>query len=181
MHSLIRILVSSNSCLFDSDMIRKDRTTAIENIREFAADMTEDKDYYYYEWRTTETASNWSKHFPENVILGAEHPEIILEQLENCKNVRRNTIENCISAIAHSCGTTDLTDICKKDLEENKYVEQTVLNTLYELVSTLQIRKSCSTHYYDTENRTNQILDSVVADVTANPQNWAMVLFDYCL
>lgn len=167
MHTLHRILVNTEN------LKTQDKNT----IRDFADIETQDFYGTVFDWRETENAGSWSTKFPDNVILGSENLELILNEIERCKELQKKEIDQYLKLIKEklSDSLTSITEIASN--ESDKISHQLYL--LKSLTSLLYGEYTFDSYFYDLDTRTSKITSDMIEKIKQSPENWALVLFDY--
>ncbi len=171
MHALHRILVNTEN------LKEKDRKETINAIRDFADLETEDFCGIAFDWRQTNTAGGWSNEFPENVILGSEKPELMIEQIQRCQELQKDEINHYLKLVKEKLGDslTTIVEFASNKSNEISYP----LYLLKHLASLLYGEYIFDSYFYDLDGRTSKITNDTIEKIKHSPENWALVLFDY--
>lgn len=171
MHVLHRILLNIEN------LKTQDREETINSIRSFADLETEDFCGTVFDWRETSNAGGWSDEFPNNVILGSENLELIIQQIERCQELQKNEINRYLKLIKEKLGDSLTTII---ELSFNEYNE--ISHQLYQLKNLADLlygKYTFDSYFYDLGSRTSKITNHTMEKIRQSPENWALVLFDY--
>lgn len=186
MHYLHRILVYIPDCC----ELKTSRKEKIKEIRCYAESMTEEYDGPAFDWRETETAGRWADEYPQQVYFAADNIEWFEKELKDVQMIQKHEAEKCLAEIKTSVGT-DLEKIYKILSERKMYFdEQTekkvsgcdrymVAYYLHHLSEILHGDYCSNSYFYDTHEITASLYDSKIEQIKAEPQNWALVMFDY--
>jgi len=167
MHTLHRILVNTEN------LKTQDKNTT----RDFAD--TETQDFYgtVFDWRETDNAGIWSNEFPDNVLLGSENLELIIQQIERCQELQKEEINHYLKLVKEKLGDslTTITEVASNKSEEISHQ----LYLLKKLASLLYGEYTFDSYFYDLDARTSKITSDTIDKIKQSPENWALVLFDY--
>lgn len=182
MHCLHKILVYIPDV--DKEYEKADKTDLMDSIRLYAE--TETESYYEqaYDWRETDTAGRWEDVYPNNVILAADDSDRFVKELEECLLSQKNEIDEGYAQIKNTVGT-DLTEIINgiwnmKDYsdKQNGFTNMTAYY-LHHISDLLYGDYNFDSMFYNAHEYTGRIYLSDIDDVKKNPEEWALVMFDY--
>lgn len=178
MPELHTLLVNTKS--YTSSPIERDEL--IEEIRAFAANITSRFSGIAFIYRETDNAGRWSEDYPENVMLGKEHPKQVVKELRSCLENQESALQNYITRLGHFAdhSVRDLTEFIWKKRQTNDY-SYTLGYTAYNLKmigKLLQGSYNFESGFYDTQMRTTLITGETLKKVEEHPENWALVFFD---
>lgn len=183
MHSLNRILVNIKELLGDTtDM---NRSEIINRVRDYAEQETECFYEDAYDWRETDTAGRWQSEYPENVLLGSEDPERLLEEIADCEAAQREERDNNLSMLG-GYAFMPLNDLIpllwtqsdtKSEKDEGFAVEMAsyYIKNLAKLLSGEYFYNSL---FYNTDEYTARISRDTHKKIQESPKDWAIVVFD---
>jgi len=177
MHSLHKILVNVKQF---GDL---DRMELIPAVRSHAESATECFYESAYDWRETDCAGRWSDDYPENVMLGSEHPDRILDEVLQCRLCQEEELSMCFRQLG---------DLAKCSLEELKrrlwclekpkeaedfstYIAPYLIKNIGKLLNGDYYYDS---FFYDTNGYTAKIDQNTIEMIRSAPQDWALVFFD---
>lgn len=177
MHALHRILVNLEKIDITQEYLQNNREGAIDCIKDYADSETQDFYGTVFDWRETTHAGGWSGEFPENVLLGSEKSELLLQQIQLCQELQKEEINSNLKFIEEDAGST-LADIVY-------FVSKEPIKSLGSLCSLKIIANLLSGNYcfdsyfYNIDDGTSRINDNTFEKVKQSPEKWALVLFDY--
>lgn len=168
MHALHKILVNLKTDFGEYDVDKN-------YIRAYAK---KDTEYFgdgdVFDWRETDTAGRWSRFYPDNVLFAKDDIENFIKIIENGRTYQQHEMEYALERIKEKFGTTDLAklnELISDDEWESYYV------TLY--ADLLTGRYTFDSMFYDTSRSTSKITDKLIDSIKKNPNDYALVLFDY--
>lgn len=177
MHKLHTLLVNIES--YTSSPIERDEL--IEEIRSFAACATYKFSGVAFDYRKMDNAGRWSEDYPENVMLGKEHPKQVVKELRSCLENQENQLQDCLELLGHFADSSvrDLTEFIWKQRQTNDSdaLEHAAYN-LKTIGTLLQGFYDFKSGFYDTKMETAFITGETIKKVEEHPENWALVFFD---
>lgn len=178
MHSLHRILVSVKQ------FGETERDDMISAVRSHAESVTESFYETAYDWRETDSAGRWSEIYPENVMLGSEYPERIVNEVITCKALQKSELEMCLWILKGlaNCTLNELTQrLWRSDEEESVPSEADFIAPflIKNIGKILDGDYFFDSYFYDTYHYTAHITKSTIDAIKQNPQDWAIAFFDY--
>ena len=179
MHVLHRILVHIPDACNVSGMEREE---IIDSVRSQAESRTEEFADIVYDWRETETAGGWSEEYPENVLLGSESQERLIEELEEVRKFQCGEIEANLASFKERAGNslTAAVNMMQVSSEEQDGREVSMARYyLKKLAKLLCGEYNCDSGFYDTESYSARVDNGTLEKVRRKPEDWALVCFDY--
>lgn len=177
MHALHKILVYIPNVTIGDDFDRED---LIEAIRDQAVSDTECYEGVVFDLRNTDTAGNWSEDFPCNVLLSKDNYDVFISEIYDSCERQRMLYESTLSKIKMLVGYNIFESGSKvfgvnSNLESN-YDLSYRLGILGDLAGGHYTFES---EFYDTNASTAKITENTINLVRDDPNNWALVMFDY--
>lgn len=185
MHILHKILVNIPSTP-GTDRVDS-REDLMEALRTYADDQT--KDFYddAFDYREVDTAGGWEDEYPENVILGSENAERLLNELQVSREAQYQELQFCLEALQH------LADLSVKELAQELWLHKDEAaniqvdshtwrrapNLLVKIARLLNGNYFYYSCFYDTDAYTATVNQGTLDRVRQSPEEWALVLFDY--
>lgn len=187
MHYLHKILVYipyvKESCGEASN-----KSELMNNIRMYAEHETEEYYCDVFDWRETQTAGRWESEYPENVLLAVDNIQDFTDELREVKSYQDSSVDYALSRLKGTVGT-DLEKIVKDiwdrdddlfglDSSDNWNVAMSSI-CLKDIAFMLSGIYTSDSMFYNTFERTARLYPSDIRKVENNPENWALVMFDY--
>lgn len=168
MHALHKVLVKV-------DQKSRDREEMVETARQDAEDLT--KGFYdrAFDWRETDTAGRWSEEYPENVLLSKDGLDRFIKELEETRKYQRDQIALCMERVAEV--STDL-----KTLVENNIDKIQNFGALFEVKLIAELLSGdyvFDSGFFDGNWYSAKVTDETIERVKEEPDDWALVMFDY--
>lgn len=168
MHDLHRILVhidEDNSL----NLYLGNKEELMHKIRRYAVNMTEDfKDAY--DWRETDSAGRYSSHYPVNVLLGADDPEVLRSELQIACEKQKREIDAHVQELCAG-GSSDLKELIDPQNEAQAWH----FAALGDLIGG---RYTFDTAFFNTHTCNARVTQKTIDEVMEHPEEWAIVLFD---
>lgn len=168
MHALHRILVKL-----------EDPNTDPEKIKKFAEIETEEYQDEVYDWRETETAGRWTDIYPYNVIKGKDTPNKMMEDLISLKTKRDIEIQYRLNKLKEEVHSLNLDDILKKHSSGDNNTKYGLAYNLQSIANFLGGYYTFDSMFYNTHTCDSIIDGQLIEEIKANPEEYAVVLFDY--
>lgn len=168
MHTLNTILVKPYELPPDHD-------GAVAYARSEAESSTSDFENRAYDWRETNTAGRWESEFPENVILGREHPDQLKCLLEDALEQQQQKMRELVNRLAEKADGCDFKEGLLK-IVEGSWPEQADLLHLAELADG---EYTADSMFYNADGYTAKITQAVIDEVMKCPEEYAVALFDF--
>ena len=166
-----------NGVLVDISSFTGDRNSIIMQARRAAEDGTEEFYDRVFDWRETDSAGRWSSKYPENVILGTEKPDDLLEAVLELKTNQKNAMFHHLNEIRKiSC---DIDVIFQNMLTENDAGFNMTAYHFRKLGQIASAEYTVDSYFYNTIAYNSKITDELMDDIKANPSKYAIVMFDY--
>lgn len=178
MHMLHRILVKVSNCTPSCS----DRKEKIYNIRSFAALMTEDYFNQVYDWRKTETAGRWSDIYPENIIFASDDIDCFVKEIDNSIKIQSDYADSCLSELKnHKSTLLSIDDLVEqwKNLDAGRYDMYHYYYYFKKLADVLYGSYTFDSAFYDTETQCAKVDKQTIKRIRNNPEDYALVFFDY--
>lgn len=177
MHRLHRILVHIPDVVNDSYYVcdEQNRESVKECVRQHAVENTSRfGDGLVFDWRDECSAD---ADYPEQVYFANDNVKWFLDELEAIQKYHHREISSSLSQLNEEAGTTDLSVICEKIQSEelphfNAYTVRYIAQLLWG-------EYTFESSFYDLDNYSSRIDSRTIEKVKANPENWALVFFDY--
>lgn len=166
MHCLHKILVKIEP---DPD----DREYVIDHARNVAEQVTECFENDVFDWRETDTAGRWSDDYPINVLLAVDDVDKFVKEIEECRKFQRDAMDMHLRAMAPY--GYDL----QKIVSDAKGSASRPAWDILEIAKLLYGEYMFDSYFYDTYRYTPRIYDSTIDEIKHEPENWALVMFDY--
>lgn len=152
-----------NGVLVDISSFTGDRNSIIMQARQAAEDGT--------------SAGRWSDEYPENVILGTEKPDDLLEAVLELKTNQKNAMFHHLDEIRKiSC---DIDVIFQNMLAKNNAGYNMTAYHFRKLGQIASGEYTVDSYFYNTIAYNSKITDELIDNIKANPSNYAIVMFDY--
>ena len=185
MHYLHKILVHVPSAIeVDEDTSREE---ILDAVKSYARTETECFADQAFDWREDLSAGRWSDEYPQQAYLASENLEWFMAELDEVLRSQRNEIDFALTQLAGAVGT-DLKQIVeglwnRDDHNPNPDPsdEFTSMTAYYLrcLAQQLYGAYRCDSYYYNTHDYTARLCKSDLNRIKENPENWALVMFDY--
>lgn len=182
MHYLHKILVHIPKDLIDARWDRED-LQRYANIE--ASSETEIYEQIAYERRDDYTAGRWDDIYPEIAYLASDDLEWFLNELEEVLEFQKEHMDWYLKGITQMLGT-DLKEITEKlwnRSDKYRYESDVDLKLCSYYLSLLgQLLHGdyfYESHFYNTKKRTARLDPSDIDLIKQNPEQWALVMFDY--
>lgn len=156
-----------------------------EEVRYFAESSTENYYNQAFDWRETDSAGRWKTEYPKQVYFAAKDIEWFKKELNEVIAIQKNNIDSAVAQLRATCGT-DLDKIIESLWQFNDVYDKRDDGangmTAYYLSKVAQIlhgdykADSC---FYNTATYSARLYPSDIEEVIKEPQNWALVMFDY--
>ncbi len=182
MHYLHKILVHIPSVHIEENA---DRETQLRRIISHARSETE---CYYeraYDWREDDSAGRWEDQYPQIAYIASDDLEWFLKELEEVIALQKGSIDYSLQQLKETLGT-DLNVITDKlwSRPGNNYdtaqgVTEMSAYYLRTLAQLLYGEYRCDSYFYNTNDHTARLYPSDLDMIKKNPEEWALVMFDY--
>ena len=152
----------------------------INEIRYIAEEETE---CYYgrcYDWRETKTAGRWDTLYPENVILAKDDLDKFIKILEETQDNIKAEIGYYLKILIGNDADLKLSELPDKlSIKNNNMSVKMKRYNLRKLAQLLDYQYCFESRFYNVEEYDSYISESTFNDIKNNPENWAIVMFDY--
>lgn len=182
MHYLHKILVYIPDVTSDRDGYEK--AELADDIRRYAENETESFCEQAFDWRETATAGRWEYDYLKNVLFAEDDLERFVSELTTVVENQKDELQCCLAQLKDTVGT-DLEEIAKKIFSQNAYDDcrnGVTFMTSYYLhcaAAYLHGEYRCSSYFYNVHDYTARLYPADIEAVKSEPQNWALVMFDY--
>lgn len=182
MHCLHRILVYIPEVA--DDVKNTNKAELIDLIRSCAEERTEDYYEQVFDWRETDTAGRWEDMYPENVIFAKDNPEQFIKELTECLSLQKSEIESDFAQLKCTVGT-DLEQIKEGLWNRKSYDDKqgkcTNMTAYYlrNISKLLYGEYTFDSGFYNSHEYTARLYQSDIEEISKNPNDWALVMFDY--
>lgn len=180
MHFLHRILVY----IPDICCVGKNNPSVTkQQIRSYAKYQTECFEGHAFDWRETMTAGRWGYEYPENVLLAADNPERFQKELQTAQSFQQEALNQALKYLEDN----DYLDLKKlaaavmEDAQDSPSTQHSLSMAAYYLGCFADLIKGTyfyNSFFYDTHRNTSRLNKQVFEEIQANPQLWALVIFD---
>lgn len=172
MHYLHKILVHVPDCIECEESWDEKK----EAIRDAAESGTEDFYDRVFDWRETDCAGRWEGIYPEQVYLAADNINWFIDELIEVRNSQEADMQSCMEELRNSVGL-DLETIRNKiDEHECGFMMAYYLSRFADILSGEYISAS---GFYNLRDYTAKVTPDIIEEIKAQPNNWALVMFDY--
>ena len=175
MHTLHKILVWVPGVKISDRATREERECAIRN---YAEEVTECYEGFVFTWRITETAGRWRDKYPSNVIFAADDVERFVAELQEVNLLQEEKLNGSLTRLKELAGN-DLGEIVAKARDEDCSNRYAITYRLNCVAGILDGKYTENSFYYDTMRCTSRVLPRVFDQVKEDPDEWALVMFDY--
>ena len=152
----------------------------IDEIRYMAEEETE---CYYgrcFDWRETDTAGRWDALYPKNVILAKDDLDKFIKILEEAQNNIKTEIDYYLKRVIENDADLKLSELPDKlSMKNNSIDVETKRYNLRKLAQLLDYQYCFESQFYNVEEYSSYISERTFNDIKNNPENWAIVMFDY--
>lgn len=161
-----------------------ERETVVSNARSYAESTTEDYYGQAFDWRETDSAGRWSREYPVNVLLASDDLERFISELEETLENQYGELQCCIAQLKGTVGT-DLEKIAQGIWEQVSYMDNhdgvNCMTTYYLhcIAAYLYGEYRCDSCFYNSHDYTARLYKEDIDKVRQEPDNWALVMFDY--
>lgn len=157
-------------------------TELIDSIRSYARIETEDFYPSVFDYRETENADSCDSNYPNNVLLAKNNTEKFIQELMEAKEAQHCDLYKNLSELENILGT-DLKEIIPKlENMEDGFSNQELCaakNALVNISDFLYGTYRPSSSFYNTHTHTARIYKDDITTISANPNDWALVIFNY--
>lgn len=138
-----------------------------------------------FDWREDDSAGRWSDEYPQQAYLASDDLDWFLKELNDIQTGQKFEINTALQHLRESVGT-DLTEIVSKlwDRDGKNYdpaqgITEMTAYYLRVLAQLLYGDYRCDSCFYNTKGYTARLYKSDLDEIKENPENWALVMFDY--
>ena len=183
MHYLHKILVHIPTATdVDADTPREQ---ILKDVISHAKSETECFYERAFDWREDDSAGRWSDTYPQQAYIASDDLEWFINELVDVQNQQKYEIDNCLHRIREAAGT-DLVVLSDK-LWRRESVSYEIKNGITEmtayylrcLAQHLYGEYRCDSCFYNTKDYTARLYKSDFDTIRENPNEWALVMFDY--
>lgn len=155
MHYLHKILIETNG------------ETDKNYLREEALDKLEPYQNNVYDWLEYESAGRWADEYPDNVLLGCENVEALIEAIKESKETQDSEKEYCLQMLN--------TDSIKEVMETTDTMKHYYL---YKLATIVEGAYNINSYFYNSCDGDTIINDKLFEYIRENKDNLALVIVD---
>lgn len=156
-----------------------------EEVRYYAESNTEDYYNQAFDWRETDCAGRWSGEYPKQVYFASKDIEWFVNELKEVIAIQKNNIDRAMAQLRATCGI-DLDKVVESlwrfngrfDKQEDGTNDMTAYY-LNKIAQTLHGDYKADSCFYNTDSYSARLYQSDIDEVIKNPENWALVMFDY--
>lgn len=182
MHSLHKILVHIPDIPLDSATCSKE--DFIDRVRSYAEEQTSDGYMTVFDWRETDSAGRWEAQYPVNVLFAKEDSEQFIQELIDVQKYQHQEIQYALDELSKKAGTDLKQIICEVEKMNNQHeITKTVdlMTTFYlsRIASLLYGQYIFQSYFYNISGETSRVYPQDIEAIKNNPEDWALVLFDY--
>lgn len=138
-----------------------------------------------YDWREDDSAGGWAEEYPQQAYLASEDLDWFLKELEDVQHTQKAEITFALEHLKDTVGT-DLLQIVSKlwnrDIRSDATSHDTTAMPAYHLrvlSELLDGEYRCDSCFFNTKEYTARLYQSDLDAIRGNPENWALVMFDY--
>lgn len=183
MHFLHKILVHiPDATDLDMDAPKED---ILDEVISHARSETECFYERAFDWREDDSAGRWPETYPQQAYLAADDLEWFLNELLEVQRGQKFEIDNCLQRIRETA-STDLSTLSSQlwnresvNYDIAKGVTEMTAYYLRVLAQLLYGEYRCDSCFYNTKGYTARLYKSDLDAIRENPENWALVMFDY--
>lgn len=182
MHKLHKILVHIPDISLNSNIRSKKRL--INEIRFYAEEQTSDGYMRVFDWRETDSAGRWETQYPVNVLLAKDNIEQFIQELIAIREYQHQEIQYILNELSKKAGS-DLKQITCEIEKMNGPYETTktidLMTTFYlsKIASLLHGEYIFDSCFYNIIGETSRVYPQDIDAIKKQPEDWALVLFDY--
>lgn len=148
-----------------------DRGDMINEARIMAANATEQYEGIVFDWRDITSAEGYE----ENVLLGEEHPEKLIAELQDSLDIQRHTIQHHLAMLQEI--SPDIGELVRQYYDGDTSISGNIAWRLLRLGETLNGEYTAESEFFDAYRFTSKITQGTIDDVKANPKEWALAYF----
>ncbi len=174
MHSLHKILVHVPDCVDLSAPWDEKK----EEIRSYAETATEEYYEQAFDWRETDCAGRWEDEYPEQVYLASENIDWFLKELSEVRQGQEGEMNYRLEQLKESDGLS-IRELCDKLNDKSETYSSLEAYNLLQLSKLTYGEYDFDSGFYDSHNCTAKIFNGTIENIKSNPENWALVMFDY--
>lgn len=183
MHFLHKILVHIPSAI---DVVEETPRAEILNaVTCYARNETECFYERAYDWREDDSAGRWSDEYPQQAYLASEDLEWFMKELDEIQREQKYEIDFALKNLQESMGTnvaeiaTELWNRNSRNYDSTTGATDMSAYYLHVLAQFLYGEYRCDSCFYNTKEYTARLYQSDLDAIRGNPENWALVMFDY--
>lgn len=182
MHSLHKILVHIPDILLDSAACSKE--DFINKVRSYAEEQTSNGYMTVFDWRETASAGRWKTLYPVNVLFAKDNIERFIQELIDVWKYQYQEIQYLLNELSKRAGIVLKQITC----EIEKMNSQHEITKIVDLMTTFYLSRIASllygqyifqSYFYNISGKTSRICPQDIEAIKNNPEDWALVLFDY--
>lgn len=184
MHYLHKILVHIPSAINMNKIASK--AELLNEIIAYAQRETECFCEIAFDWREVNSSGGWSDEYPQQAYIAADDLDWFINELHGVLAMQRGEIDYYLSGLQEvACG--DLAVLSNKlwergsfddDVRKN-YTTNMAAYYLLSLAKHLYGEYRFDSHFYNTSSLTAHLYKSDIDKIRQNPDEWALVMFDY--
>lgn len=174
MHSLHKILVYVPNCA-DTNTPWDEKK---EEIRSYAELVTEDYSERVFDWRETDCAGRWQEIYPDQVYLASDDIEWFVKELSESRQAQERDMNYRLEQLNEYDGFS-IRELCDKVKEKSETHSTLDAYHLLQLSKLIYGEYDFDSGFYDSYNYTARVFKRTIEMVKNNPENWALVMFDY--
>ena len=148
-------------------LIETDGETDKNCLREVALDRLEPYQNNVYDWLEYESAGRWADEYPDNVLLGCENVEALIEAIKESKETQDKEKEYCLQMLN--------TDSIKEVMEATDTMKHYYL---YKLATIVEGAYNIDSYFYNSYDGDTIINDKLFEYIRENKDNLALVIVD---
>ncbi len=184
MHYLHKILVHIPTAINTKTVATKE--DILNEIISYARSETECFYPKVFDWREDDSAGGWSDTYPQQAYIASDDLEWFLNELREVQEMQRGELDYYLRGL-QEVEDGDLAVLSNKlwergplddDFRKN-YTTNMAAYYLLSLAKHLYGEYRFDSHFYNTSSLTAHLYKSDIDKIRQNPDEWALVMFDY--
>ena len=184
MHYLHKILVHIPSAINMNEIASKEEL--LEEIIAYARRVTERFYGIAFDWREVDSAGGWTDKYPKQAYIAADDLGWFINELRDVQESQRREIDDHLNFI-QAVGYDNLAVLSDKlwkrgslndDFNKN-YEDNMAAYSLLSLAKCLYGECRFDSYFYNTYSLTAHLYECDFEAIKQDPDDWALVMFDY--
>ena len=185
MHFLHKILVHIPSAITaDEYTSREEILSAVKN---HARNETESFYEQAFDWREDQSAGRWEAEYPQQAYVASDDLEWFMKELAEVQTQQKGEIDWAVAQLTSAVGI-DLKHIVEglwnrdgRNFDPTKSDGISCMAAFYlrNIADALYGTYRCDSYFYNTHDYTARLYQSDLDMIRQEPENWALVMFDY--